>query len=83
MRGRMILIYIKTGIYFQVYLCTVLFQAADRQVIPDHVSQQMMTVCERANPWLAYKLARQALRFGQCAIAEQLFNSLAQKVREH
>ena len=52
-------------------------------MIPGHVREQIISCCDRANPWLAYKLARQALRFGQCAIAEIVFNTLAQKVSKN
>ena len=79
--GKVYLIDWSIFIILQVYLCTVLFQAAEGQAIPDHISQQIVSCCDRANPWLAYKLARQALRFGQCAVAESVFNTLTQKVR--
>jgi len=67
-------------IFLQVYLCTVLFQVAEGSPLPDNV-EQMVTCCSvKANPWLAYKLARQAMRYGQCGVAEKIFQAVAQKV---
>ncbi|XP_045187298.2 integrator complex subunit 7-like [Mercenaria mercenaria] len=64
----------------QVYLCTVLFQVAGGSPIPAEVEGLILACAERADPWLAYKTARQALRYGQCGIAEKIFQALAKKV---
>ncbi|XP_060588838.1 integrator complex subunit 7-like isoform X2 [Ruditapes philippinarum] len=64
----------------QVYLCTVLFQVASGTAIPVDVEGLILSCTERSDPWLAYKTARQALRYGQCGIAEKIFQALAKKV---
>lgn len=64
----------------QVFLCTVLFQVAGDVEIPDGVNILILSAAERADPWIAYKIARQALRYGQFAIAERIFVALAKKV---
>lgn len=49
--------------------------------MPAEVEGLVLSCAERADPWLAYKTARQALRYGQCGIAEKIFQKLAKKVR--
>ncbi|KAL4238895.1 Integrator complex subunit 7 [Mactra antiquata] len=64
----------------QVYLCSVLFQVAGGRRIPTDIEDKIQSCMETDNLWLAYKTARQALRYGQSGIAQRIFTSLANKV---
>ncbi|XP_052770022.1 integrator complex subunit 7-like [Mya arenaria] len=64
----------------QVYLCTVLFQVAEGSPIPGRAEEVMISCFQAADPWLGYKLARQAMRYGQSGVAHRLLQGLALQV---
>ncbi|KAK3583159.1 hypothetical protein CHS0354_027572 [Potamilus streckersoni] len=65
---------------FGTTLCTLVFQAAEGNPVPDHIKDLILTCVQKTDPWRGYQVARQAMRYGQSAIASKIFSSLAQKV---
>ena len=66
--------------WVQVQLCTLVFQAAREKVIPMDVLASLRVVVDKSALWHTYRMARQAMRYGQYAIAEFIFSDLAYKV---
>ncbi|ESP02279.1 hypothetical protein LOTGIDRAFT_91873, partial [Lottia gigantea] len=64
----------------QVYLCTLLFQASKGATIPNQIKDLILHCGETANQWLAYKIVRQAMRYGQCGIAYILLQQIKSEV---
>ncbi|RUS69914.1 hypothetical protein EGW08_022321, partial [Elysia chlorotica] len=68
----------------QVHLCTLLFQAQFHKAMSGTVHGQVMACISQANPWIKYKVARQAMRYSQYHVAYDIFKSLnLQIVTEH
>ncbi|GFS17810.1 integrator complex subunit 7 [Elysia marginata] len=68
----------------QVHLCTLLFQAQYHKAMSGTVHGQVMACIGQANPWIKYKVARQAMRYSQYHVAYDIFKSLnPQIVTEH
>ncbi|XP_025105728.1 integrator complex subunit 7-like [Pomacea canaliculata] len=66
--------------HVQVQLCTLVFQAAREQLMPPDVQATLRLAVEKCESWQAYRIARQALRYGQFSFAELIFSDLAYKV---
>ncbi|KAK7104838.1 integrator complex subunit 7-like [Littorina saxatilis] len=64
----------------QVQLCTLVFQAARESLIPMDVLTSLRVVVDKSALWQMYRIARQAMRYGQYSIAEFIFSDLAYKV---
>ncbi|XP_048259682.1 integrator complex subunit 7-like [Haliotis rufescens] len=64
----------------QVYMCTLLFQAAGGEGIPNEIHELIVTCAGLANQWLAYKMSRQALRYSQYEIGGDIIKPLTVKV---
>lgn len=67
----------------QVQLCTLVFQAAREQLMPPDVQATLRLAVEKCESWQAYRIARQALRYGQFSFAELIFSDLAYKVSQN
>ena len=64
----------------QTLLVTLLFQACVGEFLPEHVTQVVNKVLESVNCWVAYKLARQATRYGHHEMAAGIFHSIYPEV---
>lgn len=67
------------NILLQTYLGTLIFQAAGSETIPNEI-QKLILRNGHKSPWFMYKLARQAMRYGQHPVAADLFSSLSHLV---
>ncbi|KAL5009066.1 hypothetical protein ScPMuIL_014647 [Solemya velum] len=63
-----------------VYVFTLLFQAAMGEIIPPDVHDVLISCTKTADPWVNYKIARQAMRYGQYHIAGCILQSLTKKI---
>ncbi|XP_071162699.1 integrator complex subunit 7-like [Mytilus edulis] len=63
----------------KTYLGTLIFQAAGSESIPTEI-QKLILRNGHKSPWFMYKLARQAMRYGQHPVAADLFSSLSHLV---
>lgn len=63
----------------KTYLGTLIFQAAGSEIVPSEI-QKLILRNGHKSPWYMYKLARQAMRYGQHPIASELFSSLSHLV---
>ncbi|KAK3093052.1 hypothetical protein FSP39_010547 [Pinctada imbricata] len=64
-----------------MYLGTLMFQAAGGEFVPPDIRNLIGQYLTKAhNSWLSYKLARQAMRYGQFPLAADTFHSLSQQV---
>ncbi|OWF54349.1 integrator complex subunit 7-like isoform X2 [Mizuhopecten yessoensis] len=65
----------------KTYIGTLLFQAADGKPVPMNVRELVIGCMESStSPWFAYKLGRQAMRYGQYHVATDLFSMLSRRV---
>ncbi len=62
-------------------MCTLLFQAASGEGIPNEIHELIVTCAGLANQWLTYKIARQAVRYSQYKIGGDVVKPLTVKVR--
>ncbi|CAG5118380.1 unnamed protein product [Candidula unifasciata] len=68
----------------QVHMCTLLFQAGCQKPMSAPIHGQVVACISRASPWVAYKVARQAMRYCQYQVAYDILSSLSLKaVTEH
>ncbi|BFZ07532.1 hypothetical protein BsWGS_10571 [Bradybaena similaris] len=68
----------------QVHMCTLLFQAGCQKPMSGPIHGQVVACISRASPWVAYKVARQAMRYCQYQVAYDILSSLNLKaVTEH
>ena len=65
----------------QPLLVTLLFQACVGETLPDAVHDTVKLVLSAVNSWVAYKIARQAARYGHHAVAAEIFGVLQEQVR--
>ncbi|XP_041351587.1 integrator complex subunit 7-like [Gigantopelta aegis] len=65
---------------FQLNLCTLVYQAARGGKIPCEIHELVVTCAGHADHWVAYKMVRQAMRYGQYQIAGDIVKLLTQKV---
>ncbi|KAK7492311.1 hypothetical protein BaRGS_00016408 [Batillaria attramentaria] len=66
--------------HLQVQLCTLVFQAAREEMMPPDVHATLVMALERSGSWQMYRIARQAMRYGQYSIAEFILSDMAYKV---
>ncbi|XP_059168675.1 integrator complex subunit 7-like [Physella acuta] len=66
--------------HVQVHMCTLLFQAGCQKPMSAPIFGQVMACINQANPWIAYKVARQAMRYCQYQVAYAILKSLNLKV---
>lgn len=62
-------------------MCTLLFQAGCQKPMSAPIFGQVMACINQANPWIAYKVARQAMRYCQYQVAYAILKSLNLKVK--
>uniref|UniRef100_A0A2C9JPR4 Integrator complex subunit 7 n=1 Tax=Biomphalaria glabrata TaxID=6526 RepID=A0A2C9JPR4_BIOGL len=64
----------------QVHMCTLLFQAGCQKPMSATIHGQVMACISQANHWIAYKVARQAMRYCQYQVAHDILKTLNLKV---
>ncbi|KAH9499613.1 Integrator complex subunit 7 [Bulinus truncatus] len=64
----------------QVHMCTLLFQAGCQKPMSATILGQVMACISQANHWVAYKVARQAMRYCQYQVAYDILKTLNLKV---
>ena len=64
-----------------VAVATLLLQACVGEDIPHSVESAVKDALEGVNAWTAYRIARQAARYGHHQMAAYIFNRLTMKVR--
>ncbi|CAL1526762.1 unnamed protein product [Lymnaea stagnalis] len=60
----------------QVHMCTLLFQASCQKPMSAPIHGQVMACIAQANHWVAYKVARQAMRYSQYQVAYAILKTL-------
>ena len=66
--------------FFQVILCTLIFQTLVDKGLSPEMTSLVLESSEKVGGWLAYQIARQAARYGHHRMAAQIFDNLASKV---